>query len=66
MIRPFYVHESWHTSWYWRLGRIGLSIYKPAYRHWHDWYWLFSDTDGGGYGVFTPLFTLSWLPKEGP
>ena len=58
MTRPFYTHETWQTAWYWRLGRLGLSVYKPCYQHWH---WGLSDSDGG-YGLFTPYFTVSWVP----
>ena len=62
-MRPYYRHERWHTSWYWRVWRLEIEVYRPAYRdawlYWVSW----RDSDGAP-GIYTPLFALSWLQAE--
>lgn len=65
MAQPFFAHETWHTSWYWRIGRLEIEVYKPAYRE-PPWGWCSLRDGDGSPGLYTPLFALSWRTKETP
>lgn len=63
MNHPWYAHETWHTSWYWRVGRLEIEVYKPAYRD-ASLYWVSLRDSDGSPGFYTPLFAVSWLTRE--